>query len=108
MYDASSGWIEAEACASCVAESGTLTASEIPFDDSVPQVGLDVASNPYSHFGKYVEISYGGTTITAQVVDCGSYNAGDAGILINPAVFEDFGVSSVYDWGRRIVSYRFV
>ena len=107
-YTSADGWITAEACATEVAESGTITASEIPFDDDIPQVGLDTASYPYSHFGKYVEIQYGDVTVTAQVVDCGAYNGGTSGIVLNPAVFYEFGVGSVYDWGRREVSYRFV
>ena len=107
-YTSADGWISAEACATEVAEVGTITASEIPFDDDVPMVGLDTASYPYEHFGNYVEIEYNGVTVTAQVVDCGAYNGGTSGIVINPAVFYEFGVNSVYDWGRREVSYRFV
>jgi len=107
-YTSADGWISAEACATEVAEVGTITASEIPFDDDIPQVGLDTSSYPYEHFGKYVEIEYNGVTVTAQVVDCGGYNAGTSGIVLNPAVFYQFGAWDVDDWGRREVSYRFV
>lgn len=104
----SAEWISGQACASDVAESGTITSSDIPFDDSTPQIGLDLRSNPWAHLGDYVEVRYGDVTVKAQVVDCGAYNGGSSGILINPAVFEQFGSSSVYDWGRRTVEYRFV
>lgn len=103
------GWYTGEACATCVEESGTITASEIPFDDSVPQIGLDTGFPNYAaHLGGYAEVKYEGKTVKAQVVDAGAYNGGPAGIALNPGVFEQFGVSSVYDWGRRNVSYRFV
>ena len=103
------GWYTGEACATCVEESGTITASEIPFDDSVPQIGLDTGFPNYAaHLGGYAEVKYEGKTVKAQVVDAGAYNGGPAGIALNPGVFEQFGVSSVYDWGRRNVTYRFV
>lgn len=108
VYGKSSGAISAEACATCVAESGTLTASGIPWDDSVPQVGLDTSQNPYDHFGEYVEITYSGTTVTAQVVDCGAYGAGTSGIIVNPGVYNAFGFDSADDFGRCEVTYRFV
>ena len=109
LYDQSSGWIESEACATSVWETGsTGTASDINWDDDVPQVGLDKSSYPWAHFGDYVEIEYDGMTITAQVVDCGHYGSGSSGIIINPGVFEEFGQPTSDDWGRRDVSYRFV
>ncbi len=104
-----SGWISAEACATNVAESGTLTASDIPWNDGTPQVGLDLASYPYPHLGAYLDVQYEGVTVRAQIVDCGHYSDIDpSGIALNPAVYEQFGALSVDDWGRREVSYRFV
>jgi hypothetical protein len=103
------GWIVAESCATNVAESGTLTASDIRWNDGAPQVGLDLASYPHQHLGAYLEVQYGGVTVRAQIVDCGHYSDVDpSGIALNPAVYEQFGAWSVDDWGRREVSYRFV
>lgn len=108
-YAASSdGWISGQACATCVAESGTITASGIPFDDSTPQIGLDTSMDPFSHFGDYVEVTYKGVSVTAQVVDYAGYQGGPGCIIINPAVYEQFGATSPDDWGRRMVEYRFL
>ncbi len=102
-------WIEAEACASSAAETGSSpTASGIDFDDSSPQVALQRTSDSASHFGEYVEVKYGDQTVTAQVVDHGGLHSGENGILLNPSVFEVFGATSSDDWGRRDVTYRFV
>jgi hypothetical protein len=99
------GWIQCTAYAGCVAENGTITASGIPYDDSVPQVGLGTELNPFAHFGDYIEVSYGDKVVKAQIVDYGFFGSG---ILLNPGVFEQFGVGSTYDWGVRTVSYQFV
>lgn len=104
----SSGWIEGEACATTASDTGPTTASDIQWDDDEAQIGLDLSSDQTGRFGDYVEIRYGDQTITAQVVDCGRYNAGSSGIIINPGVFEEFGVDDADEWGRRDVSYRFV
>lgn len=102
-------WIEAEACASSAAETGSgPTASGIDFDDSTPQVALQRSADSASHFGGYVEVRYGDQTARAQVVDHGGLHSGENGILLNPGVFEVFGATSSDDWGRREVSYRFV
>lgn len=101
-------WIDAEACATCVAETGTITASGVSANDGMPQVGLASVSDAYAHFGDYIEIRYGDVTVQAMVVDTGIYNAGAYGLCINPGVFNQFGFSSTYDWGRRMVSYRFI
>ncbi len=108
LYDKSSGWIEAGSCATEYAATGSQTASTYKWDDDEAQVGLDKSSYPWAHFGDYVEVEYEGIVVTAQVVDCGYYGAGPAGIILNPGVYEEFGAVDSDDWGRRDVRYRFV
>ena len=108
IYGKDSGWIDAGSCAMEVDGGGSGTASDIRWDDDVPQVGLDKSSYPWAHFGEYVEIEYDGMTVQAQIVDCGYYGAGTSGIILNPGVFNQFGASDAEEWGRRDVSYRFV
>lgn len=103
-----SGWIDAEACATEWVATGNTTASTIDWDDESPQIGIDMSSSPHGLFGDYVEIKYGDETVTAQVVDCGHYGSGEWGIILNPGVYEEFGVYDSDEWGRRDVSYRFV
>lgn len=108
IYGTDSGWIDAGSCAMEVDGGASGTASDISWNDDVPQVGLDKSSYPWAHFGEYVEIEYDGMTVRAQIVDCGYYGAGTSGIILNPGVFNQFGASDAEEWGRRDVSYRFV
>lgn len=108
IYGTDSGWIDAGSCAMEVDGGASGTASDIRWDDDVPQVGLDKSSYPWAHFGEYVEVEYDGMTVQAQIVDCGYYGAGTSGIILNPGVFNQFGAADAEEWGRRDVSYRFV
>ncbi|MCH4181190.1 MAG: hypothetical protein PHR15_06650 [Atopobiaceae bacterium] len=88
-------------------EAGTSTATGIPFDWTTRTVAIPMRwSNFSSYFYRYVEISYGGTTITAQVTDCGGLPG--RALDLSPACQRAFGASSSDDWGVRTVSYRFL
>lgn len=79
---------------------GTATASGIPLDWSTPTV-----ASPWIALGSYVEISYGGMTVVAQVTDRGPY-VGGRDLDLSPGVFYAFGFDSTDSWGVRTVSYR--
>lgn len=79
---------------------GTVTASGIPLDWSTPTV-----ASPWIALGSYVEISYNGMTVVAQVTDRGPY-IGGRDLDLAPGVFYAFGFDSADSWGVRTVSYR--
>ena len=78
----------------------TVTASGIPLDWSTPTV-----ASPWIALGSYVEISYNGMTVVAQVTDRGPY-IGGRDLDLAPGVFYAFGFDSADSWGVRTVSYR--
>lgn len=79
---------------------GTATASGIPLDWSTPTV-----ASPWIALGSYVEISYNGMTVVAQVTDRGPY-VGGRDLDLSPGVFYAFGFDSTDAWGVRTVSCR--
>ncbi len=79
---------------------GVATASGIPLDWSTPTV-----ASPWLPLGSYVEISYNGVVVVAQVTDRGPYVDG-RDLDLSPGVFYAFGFDSADSWGVRTVSYR--
>ena len=79
---------------------GTTTSSGIPLDWETPTV-----ASTWIPLGSYIEISYEGMTVVAQVTDRGPYIAGRE-LDLAPGVIYAFGFGSTDDWGVRTVSYR--
>lgn len=79
---------------------GTATSSGIPLDWYTPTV-----ASPWLPLGCYVEISYGGMSVVAQVTDRGPF-VGGRDLDLSPGVFYAFGFGSADSWGVRSVSYR--
>ena len=91
-----------------VTDPDALTASGTVCDDFSVGVAVPMAWGPEAYYGKYVEISYGGRSIVAKVVDCGEMNGGERALDLQPGVFKAFGCSTCDDWGVREVQYRYV
>lgn len=79
---------------------GTTTSSGIPLDWETPTV-----ASTWIPLGSYIEISYEGMTVVAQVTDRGPYIAGRE-LDLSPGVIYAFGFGGTDDWGVRTVSYR--
>ncbi|MCI1665014.1 MAG: hypothetical protein LKI25_01390 [Atopobiaceae bacterium] len=95
--------------ASAYDDVGQATAWGPLLDWTTPTVAVPMAwSNYRSFFGRYVEISYGGTTITARCTDCGYMNNGERSLDLSPGCYKALGYSEAEDWGVRTVSYRWL
>ena len=84
------------------------TATGTRCDDWSVGVAVPLAWGPQQYYGKYVEISYGGRSIVAPVVDCGGMDGGRRALDLQPGVFKAFGANKCSDWGLREVKYRFL
>ena len=84
------------------------TATGTRCDDWSVGVAVPIAWGPENYYGKYVEISYGGQSIVAPIVDCGGMGGGSRALDLQPGVFKAFGAKTCDDWGVREVSYRFL
>ena len=71
-------------------------------------VAVPMAWGPSKYYGRKVEISYGGRSIIAPVVDCGDMDHGRRALDLQPGVFKAFGAKKCSDWGVREVKYRFL
>lgn len=84
----------------------TATGSNV--DDWSMGVAVPISWGPEAYYGRSVEISYGGTTVVATVVDCGDMGGGSRSLDLQPGVFKAFGFKSCDSWGVREVQYRFL
>lgn len=94
-------WYEGVASAySPECNGGTATASGIPLDWTTPTV-----ASLWLPLGSYIEISWGGMSVVAQVTDRGPY-IGGRDLDLSSGVIAAFGFDSTDAWGVRSVSYR--
>ncbi len=93
-------WYEGLASAySPECNGGTETASGIPLDWGTPTV-----ASLWLPLGSYIEISWGGMSVVAQVTDRGPY-VGGRDLDLSTGVISAFGFDSTDAWGVRSVSY---
>ncbi len=86
-----------------------ITANGSVCDDYSMGVAIPTSWPNYrSYFGKRVEISWNGMTVTAVVNDCGGMGGGSRSLDLQPGVFKAFGFNTCNAWGVRTVSYRFL
>ena len=84
------------------------TATGTRCDDWSVGVAVPLSWGPQQYYGRYVEISYGGRSIIAPIVDCGDMDGGRRALDLQPGVFKAFGANKCSDWGLHEVKYRFV
>ena len=85
-----------------------ITATGTVCDDWSVGVAVPMAWGAGQYYGLQVEISYGGQSIIAPVVDCGNMDSGRRALDLQPGVFKAFGCSTCDEWGVREVKYRFL
>lgn len=108
--NSSSGWRTGLASAyggSTDSVSDVISATGSKIDDYSMGVAVPMAWGASAYYGRNVEISYGGMTVVATVVDCGDMGGGSRALDLQPGVFKAFGFKSCNAWGVREVSYRF-
>lgn len=84
------------------------TATGTLCDDWSVGVAVPLSWGPSDYYGKMVEISYGGRSIIAPIVDCGGMDGVVRHLDLQPGVFKAFGCNTCSDWGVREVRYRFL
>ena len=84
------------------------TATGTICDDWSVGVAVPMTWDTSQYYGRYVEISYGGQSLIAPVVDCGDMDGGRRALDLQPGVFKAFGCYTCEDWGVREVLYRFL
>ncbi len=107
----SSGWQSGLASAyggSTDSVKDAISATGTKVDDYSMGVAVPMAWGASAYYGRNVEISYGGKTVVATVVDCGDMAGGSRALDLQPGVFKALGFKSCNDWGVREVSYRFL
>lgn len=90
---------------------GNSTASGIKYTNAVLGVAIDIHTPGYrelvnSH--RSIQISYGGRTVVAQIIDGGGFAGYGTSLDLMHAVYTalDPSVSSARYWGKRTVTYR--
>jgi len=99
-------WQTGYASAYGPSNAGRWTASGTELTDDSLGVAVDISWG--YQLGRTVQVSYGTVTITTTIVDTGMMFAHGRVLDLQPGVWKAFGFSDEYDWGVRLVDWRFV